>query len=122
MKKDRRTKAELLVSLDKAISLEQRTMDAKHEVERLLRRAKFDKDAAEVVLGKQAQVFESIRQTIKTAVALKYPKTVAFGSIEEVRFDGRWIHPDYDGDGDEVRLLKLIDDACQDGLTRETDE
>lgn len=116
MSKDRRTKAELLAALDKAMLIEEKLLDDMGDTERLLRKANVDKDAAEGVVDKQRKLFESIRQAIKTAVALKYPQTVAFGGVEQVWYEGQYVHPGYEGDNAEVRLLKLIDDECHQAL------
>jgi hypothetical protein len=116
MKKDRRTKAELLDALDAAHERRRQAEDAATTMEHELRQAKNGKKSAEDKAATLKQSLITIRHTIKTAVAMKYPKTIAFGGIAEAWFGGENIHPGYEGDNEEVRLLRLIDDGCQEAL------
>ncbi len=109
MTKDKRTKAELLDALDAALGRERQ---AEHE----LRAAKADKKVAETKVATLTLSLAAIRNAISAAVAMKYPKTVAFGGVEEAWFGGEYIHPGYAGDNAEVRLLRLIDDKCQEAF------
>ncbi len=116
MTKDKRTKAELLAALDAALERLRQAKDTAATMERELGRTKAGKESAETRAVTLKQSFDTIHHAIATAVALKYPKTVAFGGIETVWYKGQLIHPGYEGDNEEVRLLRLIDDKCQEAL------
>ena len=116
MRKDKRTKAELLDALDAALGFQEKAAAAVATMEHELRKAKAGKDAAETTAANLKQAFERIRHTIRTAVALRHPKTVAFGGVETVWYEGQMIHPGYEGDSEEVRLLQLINEQCLEAL------
>lgn len=116
MTKDRRTKAELLDALNAALGRQHQAEDATRTAEYEVRKAKAGTDSAEAKAATLKQSSETIHQVIATAVAMKYPKTVAFGGVESVWYEGQYIHPGYEGDNEEVRLLRLIDDKCQEAL------
>lgn len=115
--KDKRTKAELLDVLE-AVRCELRgEADTMVELRNELRRSKTDRNAQNVRVDGLKRSIEAIRQSIKTAVATRHPRTVAFGTVEEVCYKGESLHPGYEGDNEEVRLLKLIDDECRESLS-----
>lgn len=116
MTKDRRTKAELLDALNAALRRQQQADSATRTLEHEVRKAKAGTESAEEKVATLKRSLETIRQVIWAAVAMKHPKTVAFGGIESVWYQGRLVHPGYEGDSEEVRLLSLIDGKCQEAL------
>ncbi len=116
MTNDKRTKAELLDAVDAAHELRRQADDAKHKMEIDLGKAIAGKVTAKAAADTRGQALDQIRHTITTAVALKHPRTVAFGTVEQVWYRGELMNPGYDGDSEEVRLLKLIYDQCQEAL------
>ncbi len=117
MAKDKRTKAELLDVLE-AVRCELRGEDeAVVKLESELRRSKADQNVQKIRIGKLKRSIEAIRQSIKIAVAMRHPRTVAFSTVEEVWYEGKAFHPGYEGDNEEVCLLKLIDDECRESLS-----
>lgn len=112
MTREKRTKAELLNALEVAHC----KLHAVGELAGELRRSKASQNNQKVRVGGLEQSFEAIRQSIKAVVAVRFPQTVAFGSVETIIYRGEFIHPGYEGDNEEVRLLQLIDDKCQEAL------
>jgi hypothetical protein len=113
--KDKRTKAELLNALDAVNEMHLQAKDAIHKMEIQLRVARTDKNAAEALANTRRQCLDRICHIVTTVVAMKYPQTTAFGTVEQVWYQGATINPGYEGDSEEVRLLKLIHEQCQEG-------
>ena len=115
MAKDKRTKTGLLDEIEIVRCKLFGEVKAVDELRSELRRSKADQNVQKIRIGELKRSMEAIRQSIKTAVSTRYPRTVAFGTVEEVWYRGEAFHPGYDGDNEDVRLLKLIDDECREG-------
>ena len=113
MTMDRRTKAELLSTLAELEQLHQKLKLDMDGVKLALRKARSDIDATKIKSDQYERILVQITDAITVMVLLRYPKTLAFGGVETTWYEGQEVHPGYEGDNEEVRLLRFLHDLCK---------